>query len=514
MLVSAEMMHETMDFADVRFTVKDNGKGMNVRQSQHVFQPFSQADGSITRKYGGTGLGLSICQRLTELMFGKIHVESEPGFGTSFTVDIPMYRSDELKEQPKNLLKDKTVWCVTPDKDERAHLRKYLTYYNATFEMFETEGELNDKLQHHANQAARVDVLMLDGRFAPDQTKETLAWCQASNTLLKCKYLVVASDQMEFTAFDADNVIFINASPLCRSNLVDGLAIASGVESPVPKFELDETEVDMNQEPPTVEEAREQGSLILLVEDNPLNQKVILDQLNMLGYAAEVAMDGELALKMWQGYNYPLVLTDIHMPNMSGYDLVQAIRKLEKEMDYEKSSFVIAVTANALKGEAQKCFSVGMNDFVTKPVELATLSQLLKKWMPNKPKKATDKTKPATPVPQQILATPAICFTTISNFLGKDPAKHQEYLNSLLSHGKDLIEKIDGHYAENDKTSVQGIAHQLKSAAKTVGALELSKAAEKLERTIKDELEDDLGQLVGNVKSRYIEVKDFVAQRY
>ncbi len=511
--ISAEVINQTIDFADIRFTVIDTGRGMNERQANNVFQPFAQADSSITRQFGGTGLGLSICQRLTELMFGKITVTSEPGIGTIFTVDIPMHLSDQVVKQPKDLLKGKNVWAILPDKDDRTHCTEYLKYYGSNYHVFESDGEIKNRLSRNPEESKHLNIIVLDGRISIDNTKRVVDWCIASGLLPHTRFLIITTDASQFANVTNDRIVCVTATPLCRSNFVEGLAIASGKESPTHSFEDDDAALDVEtSEAPTVEAARDSGDLILLVEDNPLNQKVIRDQLNILGYAAEVAEDGLQALSMWAKHRYRLILTDIHMPNMSGYDLSKAIREKERESDFGESAFIVAITANALKGEAQKCFGMGMNDFVTKPVELVTLDKLLKKWLPKK--NEISKLASAKDLDQFKNSSEAICTKSLRSFLGNNTEKHKEYLGNLLDHGKELLERIDLMYINHDLLGVQGIAHQLKSASKTVGALELSKAAENLEHSLKQEDKDaDLDRLLAICKVRYHEVEEYVEDR-
>ncbi|AWB66743.1 hybrid sensor histidine kinase/response regulator [Saccharobesus litoralis] len=504
-VISAELHNQTMDFADIRFTVSDTGRGMSKRQTQTIFQPFNQGDSSITRQFGGTGLGLSICQRLAELMYGKIQLESTPGVGTTFIVDIPMHLSNDLENQPAELFSGKQIWGVFPDKEDRNHAQRYLTYFQAEYRFFESDGALLDRVQKYANESAALDALLLDARYSINETKKLIQALVDGNYVNRCKFVIITTDPTQFNDIESDRIVFLVATPLCLTNFIDATAVATGKRAP----KQDNVSDDINSvevvRAPTVEEARAQGNLILLVEDNPLNQKVLQDQLSMLGYASEVANDGQEALKMWKAEHYPLVLTDIHMPHMTGYDLSQAIREEERANDYEKSSYIIAITANALKGEAQKCFSLGMNDFITKPVELVTLDKLLHKWLPID-KKAIAATAPAKSDSVEF-ADDAVCIETMTSFLGDDSSKHKEYLSTFISHGADLIGRIKDSLTIMDKANIQGIAHQMKSASKTVGALPLATASETLEHTIKHEREGDLSVLVKDVETKFEQVK-------
>ncbi|ALZ76086.1 ATP-binding protein [Rheinheimera sp. F8] len=496
--IRAELIDDNMEFCQIRISVTDNGKGMTPRQLNQLFQPFLQAEGSITRKYGGTGLGLSICQHLTELMFGRIEVQSVIGKGSEFSVLIPMRHAEEdIPRQQPDLLNQRVLIC-SDDSAQQELLQRYLASFGAT-PVLVGPAELWSSQQE-------ADLVVLDCSQSPESALQQLPVPLPVPTLL-----LVAAESSLRSAPAGSEVLELN--PLCRSSLATALLKLQGQLSNKPTSQFPQT-LDSG---PAV--AGENAPLLLLAEDNPMNQKVLVEQIQTLGYRVEVADDGQIALDKWRQYRYPLLLTDLHMPNLSGYDLARAIRKEAAQYDDEDIVFtrIVAITANALKGEAQKCLSVGMDDYLTKPVELAKLHAVLQRWLPlvapeaPEPQPAIVQNMPA--VPEAAEVSP-ICFTTIANFLGPDPAKHQQYLNYFVSHAADLLMQLKDARQLQQADVCRSLAHQLKSMAKSVGALALSELAFQLEQRAEQPYWPELSALADGLQQSYQQVVVYVQERY
>lgn len=515
--IRADLIDENMEFSQVQLSVIDNGKGMTQRQMHFVFQPFSQAEGSITRKYGGTGLGLSICQRLTALMYGDIELQSEVGKGTEFLVRLPMRRSDEMQQVSPQLLNDLTIKVFSTDPYNMDSICSYLKYAGAQVEAIANLEQLQQKITQPIFRVPGSDpaIWLLDATYQQIEP-QLLEQLFAEPAQLPCNF-VVLTNLPELSDHSDHRISYLHSAPICRSHLYEALLIAAKRKtkaSPAAKSGMSIATAM------SVEEAKQQGKLILLAEDNLMNQKVIVDQLHALGYAVEVADDGAIALDKWRQYRYPLLLTDLHMPNMSGYDLAAAVRKEALQYDDDDSQFtrIVAVTANALKGEEQKCLSVGMDGYITKPIELESLQAVLQRWLPlpvahetlakvaavANSKNSTSENKGSSP----------ICFTTIANFLGNDSAKHEEYLNYFVNHAAELLNNIEQQAHHQDSQAVHSIAHQFKSVAKSVGALQLSEVAFKLESATDDGDWVLIKNYIDDLNQKYQDVVSYVQQRY
>lgn len=508
-VIRADLLESTIDYCQVLFSITDNGKGMTKRQINYVFQPFNQAEGSITRKFGGTGLGLSICQRLTSLMYGNIEVQSELDKGTEFKVQIPLRRSDEVKQLDPELLRDVQLVLFSTDQDNSEHLSCYLDYLGADYHSYQAFEPLLERAAQQQLLPPKIRaVWLLDATY--EQISSTQIARLIEHHKLQQVCFVIITNLIELTEQSNDRVIYLHSSPICRSHVIDAILIAAGKKTNVL---LAQSQQQAFKTAPSLEAARRQGQLILLAEDNQMNQKVILDQLNALGYAAEVADDGAIALEMWRNYRYPLILTDLHMPNMSGYDLTEAVRK-EALQANDDSQFtrIIAITANALKGEEQKCLSIGMDGYITKPIELNILESLLQRWLPQQPKpnkELIEQQGARESTPQA-----PICFTTIANYLGNDPAKHEEHLNFFIQQAQPLLKTLETALQERERSLVRQQTHQLKAMAKSVGALNLTAHALQLEQASAEKDWASLQEYFRQLKAEYQCVENYVQQRY
>lgn len=505
-IVKAELLEENIDYSQIQFSIIDNGKGMTQRQINYVFQPFNQAEGSITRKFGGTGLGLSICQRLTSLMYGEINVTSQVDEGTEFRVRIPMRRSSEIKYLDKELLHDIRLCLFTTDPHNKQHLTAY--FQNAGAELA-VETSFEDLLQRAQALTPlppkQASVWVLDATYEQISANEIDQLYQLSS--MNLVQFVIITNQVELSERSSERVYYLHSSPICRSHLYDSVLIAAK-RKPKPVYAGERTPIAAA---PSIAQARKQRQLILLAEDNLMNQRVIVDQLNALGYAVEVADDGAIALEKWRQFHYPLILTDLHMPNMSGYDLTSAIRKESLHLsDGAEFTRIIAVTANALKGEEQKCLSIGMDGYITKPIELSTLETMLARWLPLH---SNNKKAPVINTEKNQTGSP-ICFTTIANYLGDNSIKHEEHLNYFVEHAAELFSSMTQSAQNQDRSNVRSVAHQFKSAAKSIGALNISKQALKLEKAAEESDWSVINEYIRLMQEQYQEVVNYVKQRY
>jgi len=515
--IRADLIDENMEFSQVQLSVIDNGKGMTQRQMHFIFHPFSQAEGSITRKYGGTGLGLSICQRLTALMYGDIELQSEVGKGTEFKVRLPMRRSDEMQQISTQLLSDLVIKVCSTDPYNLESICSYLEYAGAQVEPIATVELLRQKITAPLTRLPGTEpaIWLLDATYQ-QLDQELLAQLFAEPAQQQNNFIVL-TNLPELSDQSNHRISYLHSAPICRSHLYDAILVTAKRKTrPAPQTKHGLTATAAL----SVEEAKQQGKLILLAEDNLMNQKVIVDQLHALGYAVEVADDGAIALEKWRQYRYPLLLTDLHMPNLSGYDLAAAVRKEALQYDDDDSQFtrIVAVTANALKGEEQKCLSVGMDGYITKPIELDALQAVLQRWLPlaaaQEPLAKAAAVANTKSTAAEAKTSSPICFTTIANFLGNDPAKHEEYLNYFVNHAAELLDTIEQQAHHQQSQAVHSIAHQFKSVAKSVGALQLSEVAFKLERASEEGDWALVRDYIDDLNQKYQDVVSYVQQRY
>ncbi|MCF6437632.1 hybrid sensor histidine kinase/response regulator [Pseudoalteromonas sp. MMG022] len=486
--ISAEVAQNTSEHYTLRFTVSDNGKGMDQKQLREIFNPFIQAEGSITREFGGTGLGLSICKSLIELMLGSIHVSSDIGMGSEFIVELPFSTDGQVQHVNKSVLNQKEVVMITDNRDRQKILQRYLSFMGAKTTTHNSFDDADD-FQHKQSIIWVLDGLenMAD---VNDQIRSLLYSLENNNQQ------VIVLSTMDEAAINHKNIFYLNASPLCKTSFMTAVLVAAGLHQPK---QLKPTRTLNNYL--SVEQAKQQNRLVLLVEDNILNQQVLVDQLHLLGYGVEVAENGEQGLEVWKSGTYPIILTDLHMPRMSGYDMVKEIRDLaEKSDDINAQPYIIAVTANALKGERERCLSAGMNDYITKPVELNVLEATLQKYLDSvaskkpHPEAATEQAQ-ATEQTNDLQPSTNSCpinLETLSKYVNYDEAKQRRFFRMYLEQSSQLTREIYGAVISMDQDAIVESCHQLKSISNTIGAEQVAKAATEFEAQCKaQQLESD-----------------------
>ncbi|MBT8004713.1 MAG: response regulator [Rhodospirillales bacterium] len=284
--------------------------------------------------------------------------------------------------------------------------------------------------------------------------------------------------------------------------------------------DVDETNIIV--EAPSVEEAEATGQLILLAEDNLTNQKVILRQLNNLGYAADIANDGNEALVALRNKSYAILLTDCHMPNLDGFGLTETLR--QNETGAGERLPIVAITASALKAEVDHCYEVGMDDFLSKPVEMPKLRAALKKWMPHaapsEPSAEGPETSKVAPTPQDVekpLASDgnadgngAIDPTALKSMFGDDEETFREILQEFVEPSADNIQEIKVAFENHSATDVASAAHKLKSSSRSVGANELADICTELESAGKNDDWDTINGLVPRLPSVMQQVSAYI----
>lgn len=281
---------------------------------------------------------------------------------------------------------------------------------------------------------------------------------------------MINRDQLRPLAFESPDLVILNGNLLRRQEFLRSVAVAAGVISPEIILEKARDEYLPLTAGLSVAQARTEGRLILVAEDDSINRKVILKQLNILGYAAEVAENGLLAHQLWQEGNYALLLTDLHMPGLDGYGLTEAIRKQESELTKKP---ILALTANALRGEKNRAKAVGMDDYLTKPVQLHLLKEVLEKWLPNQNGAIIEE--------EQIEHTEILAVSKLAELVGDEPVVIGDFLVDFLSLMKMQHKQLRVASVAKDSRKVSSIVHKLKSSSRSVGAMRLGDLCAELE---------------------------------
>jgi two-component system, sensor histidine kinase and response regulator len=373
---------ETETHAVLRFNVQDTGIGISPEAQERLFQAFNQADGSTTRKYGGTGLGLAISKQLVAMMEGQIGVHSEPGHGSTFwfTAKLAKQAADASAPARDNReLLNLQVLVVDDNATNRLILSRQILALNMQTASAVSGDESLTMLRAAAAEGNPYDLALLDVQM-PEMDGLTLARAiKADSAIAGIRLIVLTSLGQALTAEELKE-IGIGAylsKPVKQSRLVDCLVNALG-EAVFAKS-AEAASVPIRLEPnPQSENVR-----ILLAEDNVVNQKVALGQLRKLSYRADTVANGLEVLAALQLASYDIILMDCQMPEMDGYEATRAIRNQEqsseKECPWKSPIHIIAMTANAMKGDSEKCLAIGMDDYLSKPVQLSELQTALER---------------------------------------------------------------------------------------------------------------------------------------
>jgi CheY-like chemotaxis protein/nitrogen-specific signal transduction histidine kinase/HPt (histidine-containing phosphotransfer) domain-containing protein len=456
--------------APLRLTLRvmDNGIGMAPETVERLFIPFTQAEVSTTRRFGGTGLGLAICKRLVDLMGGEISVTSTPGLGSVFTVTLPFEVPAHL---PGRSLPDLSGLDCIVLKSPRIHadeLRVYLEHAGAKTHLVD---DVEAAFQIAVEDSAPVTVIL-----AAEHGDVPAAIRAVFAALPDVRYLLIKQGRRRRIRVETPNTVSIDGDALRRLSLLQAVAVAAGRASPEVFHQQMEKPFLGETTPPTIDEARAQGRLILVAEDDEINQKVILQQLGLLGYAAEIATNGTEALRLCRTGRYALMLTDLHMPEMDGYTLVESIRREEAGRRHMP---IVALTANALRGEANRALASGMDAYLTKPVQLELLRTTLERWLPRANTSVTSAGQSRADGAAASAAT--VDVSVLQRLIGQDAETVREFLTDYLASARRLAGEMRAALAAGDMRHAGAIAHRLKSSSRTVGALELGNLCARLE---------------------------------
>jgi two-component system, sensor histidine kinase and response regulator len=381
------------DRVRVHFAVRDTGIGISLQSQQRLFQPFSQADGSTSRKYGGTGLGLAISMQLVEAMGGKMGVESASGQGSTFYFNLSFERQKEpFAITPLRDLRGLSALIVDDNSTNRRIVAHQLSAWSVTSQSVASGSEalaaLRARVLEHPFDAALIDLQMpeMDGLMLARLIREDPA-------IASVRLLMMSSagsrGEMGAEAAYLDGWL---TKPVKQAQLHDALALIMSVN--VPPREKKPTAGGDRAPVKPVDESRRKIR-ILVAEDNAINQKLALHQLSKLGFTADAVGNGLEAMQALERIPYDIVLMDCQMPEMDGYEATTAIREREAQT---RHTVIIAMTAHALEGDRDKCLESGMDDYLSKPVKVADLEKILARWIATLPARDSSWRDPSRPI--------------------------------------------------------------------------------------------------------------------
>jgi len=486
------------DQITVVFEVTDTGLGIEADKQKQLFEAFTQADYSTTRRFGGTGLGLSISKNLVELMGGTIGVRSSLGRGSTFWFRVPFGRLPPEKransfEKYTGILSGLRVLVY----DAIASRPPAAIYLRAAGVEVLEAAEVADSIGLLFREAAAgrtVDMVIASVRVGDDSAAQLVKMMQQYQQLKSVKVVLVVPHLSTGAAQLVSQlpIALSVPAPVQRVKFYDAIAYAAGRVARSTSETSTATHYDAVA--PTVEEALAHGCLILVAEDNQTNQFVIKSQMRRLGYAAEFVSDGRAAWEVLSRdeNRYGLVITDCHMPFVDGYQLTGLIR--EREQTTGRRLPVVALTANALQGASEICTAAGMDGYMFKPTNLPTLDAMIQKWLPQAA--ALRQVPGRAKAPDQLAtvsvaeanaknlgsAEPPIDMTVMARLLGNDdPAALQEMIELYWTSEADTPGKLRELVDARDGANLALAAHAAKGAASSAGAVIVAALCKDLE---------------------------------
>ena len=484
--VRVEAEASSRNRTDLRFLVIDTGIGISEERLSALFQAFQQAEASTTRRFGGTGLGLSISERLVTIMGGEIGAESVVGEGSTFWFTVALDIAEARLANPIDQipLSGVTALVIEGSAPMAGMIRAVLEERAVAVTLTSTPEAAALEIERATADGRRHDVLIVDGRFDADTLTEIARHFRVRREHPNARAIWLhASESLPESVDPTQTFTQSVPRPVRRDALLRAVGVVLGRASPdLPVIEGPEVLPSKPVEPPSVAEALAEGSLILVAEDNETNRLVVQRQLALLGYAAEVAEDGASALAMFDEKPYGLVLTDCHMPVMDGFDLTARIR--EREQASGKRTPIVALTANALVGEAERCLNAGMDDYLAKPVRLRDLGDTLGRWLGDAGgRSAHDEARETGGSGAGLRASTVPIDSALFEEMigGPDPemteALHQAYLESFAP----LVGEMSQALAARDANELRKAAHAAAGAASSIAATRLTEALRRLE---------------------------------
>ncbi|MDG4551691.1 MAG: response regulator [Candidatus Contendobacter sp.] len=508
----------------LRFEIQDTGIGIAPEAQARIFDSFTQADGSTTRRYGGTGLGLTITRRLVQLMGGEIGVSSAPGAGSRFWFTLP------LSQRIGSVRPFWTAWAnwrglrvllVDDNATNREILQRQLMVWGLANDEAENGPQALGRLRDAAQAGQPYDLALVDMRM-PDMDGLDLARrIRADPTLARLRLALLSSNGGETLAEQAARAGMqeLLHKPVRQAELYDALCrLLSRVAEPV------------SQRPPSsaVRASRFAGR-ILIAEDNLVNQEMALAVLEMLGCQAEVAANGQAAVEAATRTRYDLILMDCQMPVLDGFAATAAIRRWEQTEGRPRLP-IVALTANVVKGFREECLMAGMDDYLSKPFEQEQLIAVLERWLPlaestvptpaassppvSPPPTGAKVVASAEPVslPVPDPAPPVLARSALDQIRALQRPGGSDLLSKIidlyLESAPKLLEKAREAVAAADGEALRQATHSLKSSSANLGATQLAAVCKELEQRGREQRLTDIAELLRELEIHYQQARD------
>ncbi|MCF6311811.1 MAG: response regulator [Verrucomicrobiales bacterium] len=495
-VVKTHLVENDGEKVTLKFLLQDSGIGLSEEARGRLFQSFEQADASTTRKYGGTGLGLAICKGLVEKMGGEIGVDSEPGVGSVFYFTAVFGVQEDGRKRNfghEQMLQDVPVLVVDDSATSREILKEMITSFGMDVDLAPSGEDALEQIEQASADGRPYELVVLDWKMGGMNGVQTAKAIRADDKISKIPTMImVTAYGREQVANEAKGVELsnfltkpVNPSVMFNSILdaVQGKIEGGRKRKVVAKHE----EVDLSPL---------HGALILLAEDNEINQQVATQILAEAKVKVEIANNGEEAVEAVKGKCYDAVLMDMQMPVMDGYKASEVIRKIPEYQDLP----IIAMTANAMAGDREKCIESGMNDYVSKPIDPSKLFETLLKWVDVGSEGAVEKKVETASSPevedeiqsQDVKADeglpdslPGFDIKTALARLGGSEDLFIRIAESFAESYRDADQQLTDLFEKEDYETAHREAHSIKGVVGNIGAMDLYEGAREVEALAK-----------------------------
>ena len=511
--VAVSKGNDTRSTSELVFSVKDTGLGITPEVQARLFQPFTQADASTTRLHGGTGLGLVICKRIVDLMGGRIGLKSEVGRGSVFWFTAPLLKAVGDMPAARRDLNGARGMVIASDAVLVRRLTAYFANWGVNHMALTTTADAQSKLRAAASmgESWAYDFAIVDAGSLKSSAAAFLRGVQREGSLDPLKILVVQPEEGGAQELKTDDRITLLprtfAEGELRTQLNQLLDVSDGSGPRVSLVAPSEKAQSLGAASGSADTSPIQGH-VLLVEDNPVNRQVAQRLLGIMGLSLAVAEHGKQALELLERDSYDAILMDCQMPIMDGYSATRERRRAETERKLAHMP-IIAMTANAMAGDREKCLSAGMDDYLTKPLNRGLLEETLRKWLPagartraasgaaavqQRPqpalaaggsRKGETAARPAVSMPAAAPSTngrkPALDEGIVRDLLDVMGSEFADLVKVYLEDAPRAVAQILMAAERNQVEALIAPSHSLKSTSANLGALALSELSKRIE---------------------------------
>ncbi|MGB0910013.1 MAG: response regulator [Nitrospirales bacterium] len=529
--VHIHLIEEKPESVKIKVEVSDTGVGISTDVQQCLFTPFTQADSSTTRQYGGTGLGLAICKQLVELMHGEIGIVSEPGKGSTFWFTVCLDKRQVVNEpthQAKIELKDLRICCVDDHKTNLQLLEQYVKDWGMQGTFVTTPIEAIQTFEDAAKENTLFDLAILDLHMPEMDGMELARTIKANPDFTSIPLVLLTSLGQRGEATTAHQAGFTAylTKPIRKSQLEACLLAVMNqaqLEEPVKT-------ADLITRHSIYETKHQQGRKILVADDHRVNQQLAVLMLEKIGHRADVVANGLEAIEAMCRISYDLILMDGQMPEMDGYEASRRIRIAESTNHQNTDSNretpripIIALTANAMQGDREKCLEAGMDDYLAKPMKPDQLAEILEKWLPSSemedPKGLeSDKLHPADQLPQNetsIQTSSHVDLSALNDLRAMGGSELvAKMVEQFIKDATTFVLHVEEAVLETDQSYFAEATHGLKGICSNMGVTTLKNLVCQLESHGKDRSWQDAQNLLVLIRNELGQVSPLLHDAY